>query len=544
MKHSKRSLQRKVKSITSLALTGVCILSNIPANVYASSMDGSANGQQYLDRTVSSFGESSRSDINIDILSKQKVDLILTKGTTDIDLSTFKEDIINALKQHSIDVSNLNIQTIETSTVDSNGFDALEVFNNWGRAGATGKWYLSTVIDKQGINKNVIVNSENTSGFTGFYDPNAFDSSKIVFEFDSNSTDSDDDVMGAMIKFNVNSGSSNESKKVTTYMLVTHRGDSGGYTGISPQDANGLFKVTNGVFYNPNNINVGKYTYFPENIKPLALNSNLAWVRDRGTKYFKRYRLVADGNNIKVYQQEWNNNRIIRDWELMIDYTDTDNPIMSGSYGVFACSQPYTQFTNITAQLSNEKTFEQSLLETTWRDDAHHVIVNVDDEVNSSFTDSKQYSEVLSRAVNDKIHLIQWGSSTNKQVMSDFIRDNGGMGLFLDSDSYSDLLNSTVEYIKSILEKQGQSQDIVVVGENEVIVSPDNISSGTSNEDYPDGMWRVIHDPEYYDNPTGTYENNGVYTDGIDVSFNLPGKYDIYITVTSLLRQYTLTVYL
>lgn len=432
MKHSKRSLQRKVKGITSLALTGVCILSNIPANVYASSMDGPANGQQYLDRAISSFGESSRSDINIDILSKQKVDLILTKGTTDIDLSTFKEDIINALKQHSIDVSNLNIQTIETSTVDSNGFDASEVFNNWGRAGATGKWYLSTVTDKQGINKNVIVNSENTSGFTGFYDPNAFDSSKIVFEFDSNSTNSDDDVMGAMIKFNVNSGSSNESKKVTTYMLVTHRGDSGGYTGIRPQNANGLFKVTNGVFYNPNNINVGIYNLFPENIKPLALNSKLAWVRDSGTKHFKRYRLVAEGNNIKIYQQEWNNNRIIRDWELMIDYTDTDNPIMSGSYGVFACSQPYTQFTNITAQLSNEKTFEQSLLETTWRDDAHHVIVNVDDEVNSSFTDSKQYSEVLSRAVNDKIHLIQWGSSTNKQVMSDFIRDNGGMGVFLD----------------------------------------------------------------------------------------------------------------
>ena len=504
-------MNKKIQRALSIALSGACVLSSIPYNVYAADIR-----QQILSNT----------GISVDIAEKQKIDLVLTKGESDIDLSTFKDDITNALKDQDIDVSNLNIQTIQTSEVDSNAFDAAEIFNNWGRVGLPGQWYLNTVSDKEGITKNALTNPENTNGLTGYYDPNAFNYSKIIFEFDQNAMSyTDDDIMGCFFRFNIDSQKSEDDvdKMCTSYAILGVRRDKH-YDNHT--EYNGLFKITNG------NMKLFSGCAFSNKLDPevelLQASPDVMWVRNDGANHFKRFRVEVVENNIKVYVQEWMNKKPLSDWKLAIDYTDNDNPIMTGSYGFFAHSQPYATYTNINVSLSDEKTFTQSLLDTTWRDDAHHIVVNVDDSIDPSFEDSQSYNEVLSRTANDDIHLIQWGSTDNESIMTEFIKDNNNQGIFLNDDDYNTLLNSTVDYIKGLLDSSENKNNTVLVGDTGLTVTPSDLASNTTNEQYPDGMWRVVHDPSYYDNSTGTYEYSGVYRDSLDLTFDKPGKYDIY----------------
>lgn len=491
--------QRRLSRMLSFILSSVLIIHLLPYNVFAV--------QQ----------------IDVDVKTKPKVDIMLTTNGTDTDLSTFKDDLFKRLSDLDIDTSTINIKAIDTAVVDSNAFDASEIFNNWGRVGATGNWHLDPVKDKQGQTKNAIINYENTTGCTGFYNPTAFDSSKTIFEFDANSTNGDDDLMGAMFRFNVTSGddSNNNNKKVTTYMLITYEGNYG-YMSYSNASLNGLFKVTDELFND-------KREDIPRNIKTLALNQGVAWVRGNDSNnWYKRYRVVADGPNIKVYVQEWYNKAITSDWKLVIDYTDPD-PILTGSYGVFACSQPYTTFTNITATTSDEKSFSQSLMETNWRDDSLRFVINVEDKLNTEFTTEPMASEILSRTLNDNINFVEWGQNSNKTAMTNFIKRNNGNGTFITNTSYSKSLDETVVYIKSKIDEfQASQANLIVNTEFDLNVKPSNLINNTTDSEYPNGRWYIDHDNNYFENSTYQYSGSGYYRDDIDIHvLDKIGKYTL-----------------
>lgn len=73
--------QNIFRKTLALLLSGTCLLSTVP--IYA--MDLSTI-------SINLFN----SDIDINVNEKEKIDLIVTKGESDIDLTTFKDDIIKA----------------------------------------------------------------------------------------------------------------------------------------------------------------------------------------------------------------------------------------------------------------------------------------------------------------------------------------------------------------------------------------------------------------------------------------------------------------
>lgn len=217
------------------------------------------------------------------------------------------------------------------------------IFNTWGRIGYTGKWSYNS-------NTKTIINAENTNNFTGFYYPNNV-YEEIELSYNNTTTDGDDDMMGAMIRFNKNSNGT-----VTTYLFALDRHDNGG--GIGKGAYNGLLKITNKGFAFGN--------------VQLLQRVNKVWARNS----WINYKLVAKDNNIKVYMNN----------QLIIDYTDNSNPIMTGSYGFFSYSQANSMYKDIVGKGFRRYTLTEAIEKTNW-DKPTRYIVNINDSQQEQLTD-------------------------------------------------------------------------------------------------------------------------------------------------------------
>ncbi|MNV71336.1 hypothetical protein D3C71_1643490 [compost metagenome] len=100
----------------------------------------------------------------------------------------------------------------EQGYVNSEQQDMGTVFSSWGSFG-DGTWSYNS-------STKTISNSKNSSYFTGYYYPGG-NYTDINLSFDAMTTDSDDDMIGAMIKF------STASSKYTSYLYLLDRHDNG-----------------------------------------------------------------------------------------------------------------------------------------------------------------------------------------------------------------------------------------------------------------------------------------------------------------------------
>ena len=199
-----------------------------------------------------------------------KVDIQLAVGNSTVDMSSFQEDLCNELKERGVDTSNFNIVATQQKTVSTEMEDAAKIFSSWGRIGWKGQWSYDS-------KNKVIVNAENTDNYTGFYYPGCFDYRDIDFSFENTSTDIDDDIMGAMIKFNKKADGT-----VTTYTFSMDRGDL--INGMpTSQGGGGLYKIVNKPF---------EYTKVT-----LLQEVSQKWTRNSWSKY----RFISKGNRTQVY---------------------------------------------------------------------------------------------------------------------------------------------------------------------------------------------------------------------------------------------------
>ncbi|SFR65026.1 OmpL47-type beta-barrel domain-containing protein [Anaeromicropila populeti] len=347
---------------------------------------------------------------------KPKVDIKLAVGDTAVNIDSFKEDLYAELQRRGINTTNFNIMTTQQTTVSTEMEDAADIFNKWGRIGWTGQWSFDSV-------EKVIKNAENTDNFTGFYYPNNFSYRDIDFTYYNNTTNADDDVMGAMIKFNRNADGT-----VTTYVFSLDRGDNGG--GVQTQyGGGGLYKIVNKPF---------EYTTVT-----LLQEVSAVWERNSWT----RYHLVAKGNNIKVYQNE----------ELLIDYTDNNNPIITGSYGFFSFSQPDAMYKDVTIVCENTQTLGEVLDTTVWSDNSARFIINLNDTLEEDLSDAGKRAAMVTKTKAAGAHYIGWGTSVNQQQSLQFISENNKNGIFVDNGNYAASVIEIADYIiKRFIFPEGQ----------------------------------------------------------------------------------------
>ena len=189
------------------------------------------------------------------------------------------------------------------------GVNLEEAFKNWtpisrykdGELEFPGKWSYNSA--------GYIVNSENTSNMTGFYNPTT-NYEDIDITVKMGSWNSDDDTLGCMIRF-----SEDANHNCYGYIFAYDCADTSGGGALH----GGLYKISGKQFHT-------------SNLTKLVDFSTTRWVRGE----YDTVRLTAEGSVIKV----WIDNKLIA------TYTDS-NPIKSGSYGFFSYSQPDARFAEI-----------------------------------------------------------------------------------------------------------------------------------------------------------------------------------------------------
>lgn len=331
-----------------------------------------------------------------------KVKLIIRNTDTSMDIDKMKQDIKNELAKNNISAGFMNIALGGEETIQSNGEDAETIFNTWGRVGWTGRWYYDA-------NSKSIINSENTDNFTGFYYSKTMDYNEIELEYNNTSINGDDDMMGCMIRFNVNSNGT-----VTTYLFALDKHDNGG--GIYNGAYNGLLKITGRPFA------FGNVT--------LLQRVNRVWKRNEWTKY----KITAKENNIKVYMDD----------ELVIDYTDNSAPILTGSYGFFSYSQAYSMYKDIKGKGFKYYSLLDCINTTSW-DKETNCIININNEAEEGLT-----QENALKMHENKIHYIGVTTEEHKQEVNEFLPKILNRGTYVNSQDYEQMVNSIVEYVKKI----------------------------------------------------------------------------------------------
>lgn len=328
-----------------------------------------------------------------------------TKSEFQINLDETREELKRNLWEEKIATNYITIGIGEESFLDTEATDMATVFNTWSSFG-DGVW-------KYDSKNKYVYNTKNTSYFTGYYAPNG-NYNDIILEFEARTTDSDDDMIGAMIRFN-RSGTSYNS-----YVFVLDRHDNGG--GLGNGAYNGLNKVIN---QNMGASSTGVLT-------KLSVNASLRWTRNT----WQKYKLITKGNNIQAYIDD----------KLVANTTDSS--ITSGSYGFLCLSQANTYFRNIKISTTKENSFADLVNSIVWEDEQRNIIVHLVSELKSTLSDEN----TINKFNDSNIHYIGVGNENDKTEMETFIGNIENKGSFINIElEMSNILDTIAKYIKNMI---------------------------------------------------------------------------------------------
>lgn len=445
------------------------------------------------------FAATATTDLTMQFMQRPDVDVVLTIGNSDYPVDTFKEDLTARLAELGVESGTVEISSLEVNTTSSNDADAADVFNSWTNYPSDiGQWKFDSV-------KGEIFSTVNTS-WTGYWEENE-SISDVDFSCDFGQfNDYDNDNIGITFRMNVGANPAD----LNDYAYYAYVSDANGAID------SGLYKK---VF--------GQSTY---GMTKLVSDSH---VRARDTWYNLQVKMT--GNHIEIY----------RDGVKVMDYIDSD-PLPAGGYGVFTYSQRYGYFKNIGITSKTVFRFSEVIRQPSWRDSAERFVINLDDELIGDFEDEMALSEILYRTLNEDIHYIGWGNNSNADQANAFIADNNGMGAFVNRDTmaYSDAIDQIASYVAAKVDAKTKVSSVFDPANPEAIgtfvagqpisiaVDPSELKSNTVTTEYPNGRWRVDHDPNYYVTPGGTMWWDNTDQDDLPGVYTQPGEYDFYFEDT------------
>ena len=452
------------------------------------------------------FTATATNDLTMSFVQRPNVDVVLTIGNSDYQVDTFKDDLTAKLSELGLDPKSVDISSLEVSTTSSNDADAADVFNQWTNyPSAVGQWQFNTQTGE-------IYSTVNTS-WTGYWEERE-SISDVDFTCDLGQfRDSDDDNIGITFRMNLE-GPSTDLRSYTYYAYITDGG------GLIPT---GLYK----------NIRNSQGTYYYGNyVIPLQTESFI-----RGRDQWYNVQVKMTGDHIEVF----------RDGVKVIDYVDPD-PLPAGGYGVFAWSQRYSYFKNIGITSKTVFRFSEVIRQPSWRDSAERFVINLDDELIGDFEDEMALSEILYRTLNEDIHYIGWGNNGNQEQANAFIADNNDMGTFVNRDTtaYSDAIDQIANYIAGKVNQKTITSGVFDPANPEavgtfiagdpisIVVNPSELKTNTVTTEYPNGRWRVDHDPNYYATSGGTMWWDNSDQDDLPEEYTQPGSYDFYFEDTKV----------
>ena len=441
--------------------------------------------------------------VSVNMKTNKKLDVVLTKGTSTLDLSNFKSDLLTALSKEGVNTNNVNISAIDTTQTDmQNSF-------SWNRDMSSSIGNITTGTN----NVSMVGNSRNLG-------------KNCLYAFPTQQGNNYDFSLGYNISFGDSFNAAGMLLKVqksgnylTGYMLSFNNRNTfktiSGTTGA-------IWKFKWQIGTNTSNMTCYNSTTAPgvnqcQLVKSLALNTS-------GT-----LNVNVDKTSITVAGGGLSTTKIATD----SSYTGTGFGFFSDHYSHSCNNIGAFNLTTIGLDISSKKSYSDVLKSPAWRPNAVHVVVNATDEIEEDFTTNAKLASVLSKTLNDDIDYIGWGCSTNKASNDMFITQNQSSGLSLSGATttaarYNTFINETASYIKTLMTEESIS-DYVLQGDNvNLEVEPSNLLTNTATNAFPAGRWYIKHDPNYFANPTGEAKYTGYYMSDLQTDFSQTGSYEIY----------------
>ena len=203
------------------------------------------------------------------------------------------------------------------------------------------------------------------------------------------------------------------------------------------------------------------------------------------------------------------------------DFTGSDGTYVSGTKIV----------TTVTS-----KTMTEILRDATWRDEATHLVIDVDTLLDPSLTES---GELTSRLIADNVYLQFWGTNTNQnsftQYGQSFGKDANNIekyNFINQAQGYDACITSTANYIKRILSAYNDSQYGIINEITDISVVPAGAKNNTADSEYPYGKWKIVHDnnlivTDELQNDMGVSNQSNMSMNNLTCSFDKPGNYVI-----------------
>lgn len=426
------------------------------------------------------------SNVQLSLTPTPYIDVVLAKSKTSTDLTNFQSDLLTALEKQGINKNQVKISAIEAQNVNiAEGFE-------WQKDVSSTIGSIS--ITNGGKNVEMRGNRTNPGKNAIWIIPGQAQEQEFNFSYNIDYGDSFN-AAGMLLRVK------QDGNTLTGYMLSFNNT----WTSAAGGQLGAIWKFTYGIGNNSSNMTKTL-------LKGLSINKS-------GTL------------NVKVTDSEIE----ISGGGLSSTETYTFTEEYGNGYGFFSdhyshdCSQigSFT-LTNINLKTTNVRKLEDVLREPDWREEAIKVLVNVNDVVNQQLNNPTTLGELLTRTVNDEIYYTAWGQTVNKTQSEQFIKANNNNGIFINNTNYTNSINQTAQYIKSLI-NQRKSSEYVILNENTILSAADSsIMKNTANSQYPYGKWKVVHDCEYYENNMGQYAKSGQYISDMITSFDKTGKYEIY----------------
>lgn len=217
------------------------------------------------------------------------------------------------------------------------------------------------------------------------------------------------------------------------------------------------------------------------------------------------------------------------------------------SYLNHSCSRPTAiAMQNISMTMDKVKTLVEVVDEPEWNENTKKFLVNLNEETIPDFEETNITARLLNRLRNDDIYFIGWATATNSAKSQDFLVKNDLKGTVVNMDSpTTSTYEEQIQAIADEIYKQywiDNVGDIVLTTDNVVMSVTGADQTGTADDQYPDGKWKVVHrtsgtDPatpatrtgdDAFSNDEGIQSWSGITRSDLDVQFDKPGYYDLY----------------
>lgn len=459
-------------------------------------------------------------NVDFTVTPSNKVDVVFTVGQIDKNKTQELSSKINTyikayLEANNADFIDTQIETIETSTISSSDAGASTIFNSWKKypLNPAGKFDAGWQLSGDEIYTTANVH------WTGFWDDKSAGTSDVEIEFD---------------------------------VMTTYHQDPWGFTfrmNSPSYDTYSFYALEWSPYHNE--LTLAKIrSWTPSSSDPThggplyhgTISSADGYYEDYGGGDRKADALQnCDGDVLKavpfnVVFNRWDHVKIsaqgnrIQIWvngNKLIDYTDTTNPFLKGSYGPYTASQYTTHYKNVTITKGSVKTLDEVLKEPAWREDATKFVVNLSDvtldELNPN---SPKYPVVLSRMLNEGLYFAELGTNTNKAQAENFITDNDNKGTFIynNNPNMDKALQDLGEWILQTVRNQARpTTQYVLLGEeiNYTLFYTDYEKDPQMNIE----NWRYNHDHNYFENSLGQVNYHNIWLNERKTVFDKVGKF-------------------